>query len=97
MTMSLLEAESLSTWELFLFKGHFPHKAAMAESILPTRIVEVYQGKRDEKEGWVPMRMEYKRGAEGQRGLRRGCLCVLLVTLDTWDNYCGPGLGLWPE
>lgn len=49
-----------------------------------------------EKEGWVPMRMEYKRGAEGQRGLGRGCLCVLLVILDTWDNYCGPGLGLWP-
>lgn len=50
-----------------------------------------------EKKGWVPMCMEYKRGAEGQRGLRRGCLCVLLVIFDTWDNYCGPGLGLWPE
>lgn len=54
MTMSLLEAESLSPWELFLFKGHFPHQAAMAESILPTRIVEEYQGKRDGEKGVGP-------------------------------------------
>lgn len=66
----------------------------MADSILSTRMVEEHQAKRErEKDGWIPMPTEHRRGAERWQGLGRMSLCS---ANDTQVSSCGAGLGLWP-
>lgn len=88
--------KSLNVWGVFLFKGHFAYQAVIAESMLPTKIWNSIRGREIEKECWVPMPTECRRGSEGQQGLRRMHVCP---AGDAQHLGWGPlgWLGLWPR